>query len=133
MAATLVVREVYSDVYTNFDVHPISNNLLRKTNEDAVKQSIRNIILTDNGERLFDPEFGGNVRALLFENIIEETFDLAEEIIRDAIINHEPRAELIDVNVGPTSDDNGIFIKIIFKVINIEDPIVLEVVLDRIR
>lgn len=134
MAASAVTKRViYSDLYTNLDIHPIRNTLLRKTNVDAVKQSIRNLILTDRGERPFQPDLGGNIRASLFEPMTPQTFNRLQREIETLIDAYEPRAELLDVVVSGDVDTHEIFVQIVFMVINIQDPVTLEIVLERVR
>ena len=132
-SSPLLQREIYSDFFTNLDKHPIKNTLLRKINVDAVKQSIRNIVLTDRGERLYNPTFGGNIRALLFENKTPQTFISIKEQIKDVLEAHEPRAEIIDIVVADTFDDHTVDVSIVFRVINIQDPITLQIILERVR
>lgn len=132
-SSPLLKREIYSDFFTNLDKHPIKNTLLRKINVDAVKQSIRNIVLTDRGERLYNPTFGGNIRALLFENKTPQTFISIKEQIKDVLEAHEPRAEIIDIVVADTYDDHTVDVSIVFRVINIQDPITLQIILERVR
>ena len=133
MATPLTERVIYSDFFTDFDKHPIRNTLLRKTNVDAVKQSLRNLILTDRGERPFQPKLGGHIRAMLFENITAQTFLTMQEHIKDVIEAHEPRADVIDVVVAETFDDHEIQVTIVFRVVNIQEPVTLELLLERVR
>ena len=131
--AVLTQRIVYSDFYTNFDKHPINNTLLRKTNVDAVKQSIRNLLLTDKGERLFQPNLGGNIRAMLFENITPQTFVTMKDHIKDVLAAHEPRADVLDVVISDTSNDHEVQVQIVFAILNLQEPVTLELILERIR
>jgi phage baseplate assembly protein W len=131
--AVLTQRIVYSDFYTNFDKHPINNTLLRKTNVDAVKQSIRNLLLTDKGERLFQPNLGGNIRAMLFENITPQTFVTMRDHIKDVLAAHEPRADVLDVVISDTSNDHEVQVQIVFAILNLQEPVTLEIILERIR
>ena len=133
MATPLTARVVYSDLYTDFDKHPINNTLLRKTNVDAVKQSIRNLLLTDKGERPFQPNLGGNIRAMLFENITAQTFITMAEHIKDVLVAHEPRADVLDVVVSDTYNEHEVQVQIVFMIVNIQEPVVVEIILDRIR
>ena len=133
MATPLTQRVVYSDFFTDFDKHPIRNTLLRKTNVDAVKQSLRNLLLTDRGERLFQPKVGGHIRAMLFENITSQTFITMQEHIKDVIEAHEPRADVIDVIVAQTFNDHEVQVTIVFRVVNIQEPVTLELLLERVR
>lgn len=125
--------KVYSDLFTNFDQHPITDDVAIKTNEEAVKQAIRNLIQTNKGERLYQPNLGGDIRRLLFENTTPQTLLLMREIISEAIRKYEPRANLIDVVVSPNEDQNAVAVSITFNVINRQEPVSLNVILDRVR
>jgi phage baseplate assembly protein W len=133
MATPLTQRVVYSDFFTDLDKHPIRSTVLRKTNVDAVKQSLRNLMLTDRGERLFQPNLGGNIRAMLFENITAQTFLTMQEHIKDVITAHEPRADVIDVYIAQTSQEHEVQITIVFRVVNVQEPVTLELLLERVR
>ena len=133
MATPLTQRVVYSDFFTDLDKHPIRSTVLRKTNVDAVKQSLRNLMLTDRGERLFQPNLGGNIRAMLFENITAQTFLTMQEHIRDVIEAHEPRADVIDVYIAQTSQEHEVQVTIVFRVVNVQEPVTLELLLERVR
>jgi len=133
MATPLTQRVVYSDFFTDLDKHPIRSTVLRKTNVDAVKQSLRNLMLTDRGERLFQPNLGGNIRAMLFENITAQTFLTMQEHIKDVIEAHEPRADVIDVVIAQTSQEHEVQITIVFRVVNVQEPVTLELLLERVR
>jgi phage baseplate assembly protein W len=123
----------YSDITTNFDIHPIKEDLVLLTNEQAVKRSIRNLLLTDPGERFFRPNLGGGIRATLFENISRDTEFLIKEKIVETIKNYEPRASLYSVNVKALPDDNSYSATIIFYVTNNSTPITLDLILRRVR
>ena len=126
-------RKIYADLFTNFDKHPINDDVAVKTNEAAIKQSIRNLILTNKGERLYQPNVGGDVKRLLFENITPQTILLIKQVIEKSIELYEPRANLIDVVVSPRENQNAVAISITFNVINRQEPISLNVVIDRVR
>lgn len=128
-----VKRELYSDFHKDFTQNPVSLDLARKTNEESVKESIKNLILTDQGERLFQPKLGTKVRALLFDNITPDVVISIRELIKDTLNTYEPRAEIIDVDVTSTIDSNDIRITVVFSVINIEEPITLTTTLTRVR
>jgi phage baseplate assembly protein W len=133
MSGSISNRIVYSDFDIGFRLNPIGNDLAKIINENAVKRSIKNIIFTNFYERPFRPSVGSNVNKLLFENISPITVEILQTAIADAIRNHEPRANLIEVLATPYEDQNGIYVSIVFSIINKEDPISLELSLDRIR
>lgn len=124
---------VYSDFYSNFDLELVKKDLLSYKNEDSVKRSIRNILLTDKGERFFNPTFGSDIRKMLFENFSPANDQVVADLIKTAIGNHEPRANVIDVNVSGNPDQNSMYINIVFSVINKAEPVTLELILNRIR
>jgi phage baseplate assembly protein W len=128
-----ITSTVYSDLTTNLGVHPQKLDLYLEVNEEAVKRSITNILLTDRGERLFNPVFGSSIRGLLFENISPQTEAALKSAVENAIENFEPRASLIDVFVQPMPDENAYAVTVAFGIINSPEPIVLELLLNRIR
>lgn len=126
-------RNLYSDVHKDMTVNPVSGDLAAKRNEEAVKESIKNLILTNKGERLMQPLIGGNIRAMLFENNTPAVIKMIQEQVRTTIETYEPRCSLIDVNVLSMIDDNTVKIDIYFYINNIADPISLTVFLERTR
>lgn len=126
-------KDVYSDFRGNLRVHPGKKDLLRTVNEDAVKQSIVNILKTDHFERPYQPYLGANLRALLFELATERLVEQAEDIVSKTIKTYEPRAQLISVNVSTTYDDNALLIKVVFATLNNPTPVSLDVILNRVR
>jgi len=135
MAITPLTRrkETYSDFYKDLTLSPINADLARKTDEESIKEAIRNIVLTDRGERLFQPELGCDIRKILFENIGPETIVTAREMIKSAISAYEPRCALLGVDVYGAKDDNVINITITFHIINKQEPITLNLTVDRVR
>lgn len=126
-------RQLYADLYTNFDKHPDKQDLVLYSNEESVKRAIKNILFTNRGEKLFDPSFGGNLSHLLFENATPVTESLIKNYVESAINNFEPRARLIDVYVSSSPDENSYDVTILFTTINIIEPITLSFILNRTR
>ena len=125
-------RVHFADFKTDFDVVNY-RDLQLTTNEQAIIQSIRNLINTNFNERLYNPSFGCDIRSLLFENITPQTEALAQEKIITAIENFEPRARINEVLIEGVPEDNALYVSISVTVINKQDPILLEFVLTRIR
>lgn len=125
--------DVYSDFHKDMTQSPINFDLARKVDEEAVKESIRNLILTDRGERLFQPDIGSDIRKMLFENMNSATVEVIKNLVRTTIRNYEPRANLIGVDVLTTIDSLQVDIIITFNIINRIEPIVFAVTLDRVR
>lgn len=130
---TRKIETIYADFHKDLTVNPFSNDLALKTDEEAIKESLKNIILMDRGEKLFQPSFGGNIRAMLFELNSPATIKLIQEQIKSTINNYEPRVQLIDVEVYSLIDDNRVAIKIIYALRNREEPVQVEFILERVR
>jgi len=125
--------EIYSDFKKDLSISPLSSDLSVFKNEDSVKEAIKNLVLTDRGERLMQPNIGGNIRAMLFENMTPAGLKLIEEQVRSVIEIYEPRAEVMDVIVNGNLDDNAVKVTIKFYVTNQEQPVELNVFLERTR
>lgn len=106
--------EVYSDFDNAFLPHPFTGQITRRTNVDAVKMALRNLIFTNKYERLRNPQFGGSIQKYLFENINRSTAIEIENDIKYLIENYEPRVRLIQVKATPIEENNALSIKIIF-------------------
>ena len=93
----ITARRWYTDIDLNITPHPSSGDLVLKQDIDAVKRSIRNIMLTNNYERPFKPNFGANLRGLLFELADDLTkFEIRSQII-EAITQLEPRVSIEEI------------------------------------
>lgn len=124
---------LYSDFHKDLRTSPVSKDIALLKDEDAVKESIKNLILTDRGERLMQPRIGGNIRAMLFENMTPGTLKLIEDRVISTIQTYEPRAQLINVGVSSDPDNGQVFVTITFYVRNDQQPIQLDVILQRNR
>lgn len=124
----------YSDFLTSFDTNPVTGFLARVTNEESVKQSIKNLILTDRTERFYHPRIGSKIHSLLFEPLDEVTAQMIKDTIQETIKNCEPRANLINIDVIPYEQDNAYYVTVYFYIINIpEQPVQVSVILNRVR
>lgn len=126
-------QESFSDFLNNFDAHPISKTLARTTNEASVGQSIKNLILTNLGERMFQPTIGSDIYRSLFEpgDIITQNHII--DSIKRTVKNNEPRAILLDVSVAQGTGDS-LIVQIVYALINnVNQPLRLDVILKRVR
>ena len=124
---------LYQDFKKDLEKSPVSSDLTVWKDEDSVKESIKNLILTNRGERLMQPNLGGNINAMLFENITPAILILIQNQVRTTVELYEPRAELIDVIASSNIDDNTVRVKIMFYITNVQQPITLDVFLERTR
>jgi phage baseplate assembly protein W len=129
---TNVTRQ-YRDLDLNFNIHPIRKDINKNVGDMAVINSIKNLISTNNYERLFNPIFGGNIRAMLFENMDPVTALRMEKEIVNMIQNYEPRAILDSVTIVPQYESNAYDVKIRFRIVNRQDPIQISFQLERLR
>jgi len=131
MAQTKEVN--FRDLNLTFNPHPVTGKLSVLENNEAVKRSVRNIVLTNHYERPYQPKFGGNIRSQLFESLDGFTSAEIRDDISTALANFEPRAEIYDIVVLPMSDENGFNVSITFRVINQTDPVTVNLFLERVR
>lgn len=130
-----MTRKTYTfkDVDFNFLFHPKTRDVSVRSDEEAVKQSIRNLIMTRNYERPFRSEIGSQMNALLFEPASPLLSAMIERTISDTINNFEPRAVLMNVNVDLSPENNSLYVIITFKIRNTESPIQVNLILERTR
>jgi phage baseplate assembly protein W len=94
------------DIDLNFTVNPLTGDLNVKKNNDAVKQSLKNLMLLSLYEKPFNPDLGANIRGYLFENYILNSNKYLEDRIRTVIVKYEPRIQIKTVNVTPNENNN---------------------------
>ena len=123
----------FSDFLTVFRRNPRSGVLEKITNSDSVRQSLKNLILTNRGERFYQPTVGGDVNALLFENVDNFTAGDLQEKIVFTIRNNEERVQDLDVQVDPHPDMNEYRVIIYFTIINNNTLNNLNLTLKRVR
>lgn len=113
----------YSDLNFSFTKHPVSDDVTKKTNEEAIKQALKSLVLLGRGEKPFHPEIGGGVYDLLFENMDEPGNEDYLKLRIEQVINaYEPRVELQGVQVENLYDQNAIAITIYFLIVNTLTP-----------
>jgi phage baseplate assembly protein W len=128
-----MTKNRYTDILTSFDPHPLTGDVGRISDADAVRRSVRNLVLTGKYERRLDPNIGANIRSLLFEPMTPFTTIRLRDYIDEVIENYEPRAIVQNIIVQPDYDKQEYFIQIEFRIEQSEAPIFLDVFLERIR
>jgi phage baseplate assembly protein W len=123
----------FSDLNLLFTRHPVTGDVTKKVDEEAIKASLRNLISTRHYERPFHPEIGCQIHALLFENFTPVTVQIMKRTIFDAINKFEPRVTVLEVNIRDRADENRLDLDIIFKINNSERPVTLSTFLSRVR
>ena len=124
----------YTDLDLFFNKKSTSKDISKVTDIQAVKRSIRNLVLTNHYEKPFHPEIGSGVGGILFEPMTPLTAHILTRKIEDVIENFEPRARLISVRALPNLDRNEYECTIEFFVVNTPTELVdLTVFLERLR
>jgi phage baseplate assembly protein W len=121
----------YSDFDINFVAHPISGDIAIKRDSDAIKRSVRNIILTNHYERPFKPNFGANLRRMLFENIGVGVTNKAAKKIAKALMTLEPR--ISNVRFDIQNIGNEMKVTIYYRIVNTERQQDIEFTISRVR
>jgi phage baseplate assembly protein W len=125
---------IFKDISLSFAKHPVTGDIARLSDVDAVKRSVRNLINTNFYERPFHPEIGSDIRATLFEPVSPSTANLLARHVEDCITNFEPRAELSNVIVRGDIDQNRYEVTIEFYVANSPAELqALDIFLERLR
>ena len=126
-------NRVYSDLNLNFTKNPSTKDVARLTDVEAVKRSVRNLILTNRFERPFHPEIGSSIRDLLFETITPLNAILLQDRVEEVIDNFEPRANINQVIVQDEIDRNRYKVTVSFYVVNTPEPVTITEFLQRLR
>ena len=139
----------WADLDLDFTMHPVTKDITRKLNVEAVKRSVRNLIQTNKYDKKFHPEVDGGVTRHLFGLATAATKHDISEAIATCLRNYEPRVVVDRVNVVGNEDEiahvqsdirvtgnldrNGFNVSIFFRIINSPEPIELSLFLERIR
>lgn len=126
-------RPDYTDLDLDFIAHPTTGDVTKKTGVEAIKRSVRNLILTNFYDRPFRPSIGSNVQKLLFENANPLVVGFLKDAIEEVITNFEPRVKLVDLKVEFDYDGNGYRVGLAYMIANRSDPIITTLFLERLR
>ena len=117
----------------SFTKNPATKDVARLFDVQAIKRSVKNIILTNKYERPFNSDFGCNLRGFLFENITEPLLVIIKDRVAMAIEKYEPRVTVEDVVVNDVQDKNGLSIMVSFLINGTEAPVSVSTFLQRVR
>lgn len=114
------VSKGFKDISLSMNINPLNYDLITIKNETAISRSIRNLILTNTGERFFNPDIGSNIRKSLFEPLDDITASTIKDQIELIIKNYESRVSLINVDVTPDYDSYEFNVTINYNIIGID-------------
>jgi len=124
--------KLYKDIDLTF-ANKTSGEIFKKEDAAAVKQAVKNLMLTNYFEKPFQPLFGGNLREMLFDLADDDAEEDIEDRIKNAINVFEPRAQALNVIATATPDRNSIRVTVEFRVINTQETVAVTTVLARLR
>lgn len=130
---TTNIARQFKDLDLNFTVHPLRKDINKNLDQTAVINALKNLILTNHYEKPFNPDYGSNVRKLLFETVDIITASAIEREITEVISIYEPRVNIIAISVIPDIDNNAFSVKLEFFIVNQTNPISVSFLLERTR
>ena len=130
---TVSVDREYSDIDCTFTPKPTTGDIYKKTDAAAVRQAVKNLLMTDRGSIPFRPYYGGNLEGMLFALSTELDEDDIENAIRLAIKNNEPRAEVREVSALFNEDTYSLSVRLVFAVVNTPKVVTMDLTIARSR
>ena len=130
---TKAVNRIYSDLDLSFAAHPITGDVVRRYDVNAVKQALKVLILTNYYERPFQPKLASPVYGMLFENVDKITANSLKLRLELLINRYEPRIRTQQIDVIPRFDNNEFEVTIYFYVVGVADPVTFSTILRRNR
>lgn len=128
------ISRSFKDVSITFDKNFVTRDIMVTKNFDAIKQAVKNLIVTVPGERFFNPNIGSRINDLLFEPMDFINANLVRDEIDYTIRAFEPRVKLIGITTSQNFDDNGYDVEIEFEVVGLpEKTQTLSLFLERTR
>ncbi len=125
---------IYSDIDLSFRAHPVTGNLILRKDKSAIAQSVKNLVLLNRYEDLFNPDIFTNVSGSLFDLIDETDLVFIRSKIETTIQNYEPRATVLDIRYETLANNpNGFLFKIFYMPQNAIAPETVDIFLERIR
>ena len=127
------INRIYTDIDFTFTKKPVTADIALSYDVQAVTRSIRNLLNTQNYDRLFNPDLGSQITGLLFENMSPVVAVTMEGLITNLIKAYEPRANLRNVTVKSMPDNNAYQVTITFYIENATQPTTTTILLERNR
>lgn len=123
----------FTDINLFLTSNPRTKDIVKLEDEDAIKFSVKNLILTKHYERPFHPEIGCQVNSMLFENFSSTVESAIKQTIFDTVNKFEPRVTMSDVRVRNRSDNNEIEVEIYFRINSTDRLIKITTAINRLR
>lgn len=128
----MITTVKFRDISSSFAMHPNSGDLSTVSNEKSITQSLKTLMFYNYYDVPFQPKLGSNIRAKLFDLILDITSDLIKSDIKLLIENYEPRIEVIDIISEASNEKHGITVTLIYRARTSTEEIVVNYFLTRI-
>ena len=112
----------YKDINITFKKHPVTDDVVVSRDASAIKQAIVNLLMTNKGERLMNPDYGSDIRRYLFEPLDYGTANQITGNIKSTIDTFEPRISVLNLRALPNMDDNGFDVEMTYEIRGTDDP-----------
>lgn len=132
MANSLNTR-VYKDLDLNFNRHPVTKDVVKRTGNAAIIGALKNLIQTNRYEKPFQPLYGSRIRNLLFEDVSFITANRIKSELTTAIQTFEPRVGIDALRVEAQPEENRYAVTLRFFINNLEEPVTLTLFLEKVR
>ena len=130
---TTNIARQFRDLDLNFAIHPLKKDVNKHLDQMAIINAVKNLVLTSHYEKPFNPDYGSNVRKLLFETLDIITASAIEREIQQTIESFEPRVRVISLAVIPDIENNGFTVRMQFYIVNQTNPVSISFLLERTR
>ena len=117
-----MASRAFKDINLSFKRHPVTNDVLTISDEDAIKRSVRNIVFTILGEKPFDPNFGSVINDSLFELDTSLNQVRVSDEITQSLLSYEPRIGNVEVTASIYPDSNELNCTVQYDIIGISAP-----------
>ena len=126
-------KKGYSDLDLRLKVHPTFGDIIPLKDIDAVKQSVKNLVLTSKGDRPFQPWLGSGLRDLLFEPADNITMVGIKQEIQEVILKYEPRTKINSISIDHREELNSYYVTLNLTIVNLEESVDVDFYLERVR
>ena len=133
VVSTTARSKPYSDLNLKLTLHPVRKDIMSLKDDAAIKNSVKNLLLTNFFERPFQPDLGANLRALLFEPADVITRVALRDAIKNVLNEREPRISDVAVLVENEDAKNAYRVTVGFNIKQIEKTETVEIILKRLR
>lgn len=114
------VNRYFKDISLSFQTNPISYDIAILKNENSIARTLRNIVLTANGEKFFDQNYGGEIQKSLFESFDNVSASIIKEKVRNSIENYESRVRIINLDIIPNEEYYQYDVSLVYEIVGIE-------------